>query len=58
MSSDEYINPLKRKKGVSINDKYKRNVIKQAKHTNWIGKIIVVKNYPSVIFEEWKLYHI
>lgn len=30
-SDDECISPLKRKKGISNNDKYKRNIIKQAK---------------------------
>jgi len=56
-SDDEYISPLKRKKGVSNNnDKYKRNIIKQAKiegkkHTNWIGKIVAAENDHSVILK-------
>lgn len=57
-SDDECISPLKRKKGVSNSDKYKRNIIKQAtiegkKLTNWIGKIVAAKNVPSLILKEW-----
>lgn len=57
-SGDECISHFKRKKGVSNNDKYKRNIIKQAKmegkkHTNWIGKIVAAKNDPSLILKEW-----
>jgi hypothetical protein len=49
---------FQKKKGVSNNDKYKRNIIKQAKiegkkHTNWIGKIVAAKNNPSLILKEW-----
>lgn len=52
---DECISSLKIKKGVSNNDKYKRNVIKQAKiegkkHANWIEKIIAANNDSSVGF--------
>jgi hypothetical protein len=60
MSLDnECITPLKRKKkGISNNDKYKRNIIKQVKiegkeHTNSIGKIVAAKNDPSVILKKW-----
>ncbi|VVC42968.1 Hypothetical protein CINCED_3A017079, partial [Cinara cedri] len=53
-SDDECISPLKRKRGISNSDKYKRNIIKQAKiegkkYTNWIVKIVAVKNDPSLI---------